>query len=98
LEVLSASQVGVPLPEDTRSASAPLLTKAGVKSWSEFMKTAKCVGLELENNQLTLIPHRQIPRSRGSLEGIEGQHIVLPADTPPEKIGAALEEAFARCQ
>jgi hypothetical protein len=61
------------------------------------MKKAKCVGLELENNQLTFIPHRQIPQSKGSLEGIEGRDIVLPADAAPEEVGAALEEAMSRC-
>lgn len=97
LEVLNASQEGLPLPEDTRSVIVPLLTKAEVRSWPEFMKKAKCVGLELENNQLTLIPHRQIPQSKGSLEGIEGQDIVLPANASLEEIGAALEEAMNRC-
>jgi hypothetical protein len=98
LEVLNASQQGVPLPEDTGSVIAPLLTRAGVKSWPEFMKKAKGVGLELEGNQLTVTPHRQIPRSKGALEGIEDQHILLPADASPDEIGAALEEAMSRCQ
>jgi hypothetical protein len=98
LEVLKASQQSVPLPEDTGSVIVPLLTEAGVRSWTEFMKKAKAVGLELENNQLTIIPHRQMPRSKGALQGIEGQHIVLPADAPPEEVGAALEEAMTRCQ
>jgi hypothetical protein len=97
-EVLAASREGVPLPEDTDAEIIPLLKRAGVKYWSQFMKKAKCVGLELESNHLTIRPYRQIPRGKGAVEGIEGQHIVLPADASPEEVGAALEEAMSRCQ
>jgi hypothetical protein len=96
VEVLNASREGVPLPEDTDAGIIPLLTKARVKSWSQFMKKAKCVGLELENNQLTIRPYGQIPHSKGAMEGIEGQHIVLAPDASPEEVGAGLEEAMRR--
>jgi|SRR5579875_785317 len=98
LEVLNASQQGIPLPEDTRSVIVPLLTKAGARSWTEFVKKAKCVGLELEGDKLTLMPHRKFPRSKDALEGITEQAVVLAANASPEEVGAALEEAFARCQ
>jgi hypothetical protein len=98
LEVLNASQQGIPLPQDTGSVIVPLLTKAGARSWTEFMKKAKCVGLELEGDKLTIMPHRKLPRPKGALEGMPEKAIVLSADTSAEEIGAALEEAMSRCQ
>jgi hypothetical protein len=98
LEVLGASQQGLPLPENPSSVIAPLLAKVGVRSWREFMKKARGIGLELEMSQLTVTPHRQLPRSKGALEGVESQQILLPADAAPEEIGAALEEAMSRSQ
>jgi hypothetical protein len=98
VKTLKASQNGLPLPADTSAVVAPLLAEAGTPSWSAFVRTAKCVGLEMESGRLTIIPHRQIPRSKGSLEGIEGQEIVLSADAAVETIGTSLEEAFARCE
>jgi hypothetical protein len=98
MEALNASRHGVPVPADNEDLVGPMLALAGVKSWSVFVKKAKCVGLELENNRLTLMPHRPMPRSKGALEGIPEQALVLPADASPEEIGAALEEAMSRCQ
>jgi len=98
LEVLNSSREDVSLPEDTSAVIAPLLSKAGVDLWPTFMKKARYVELERENNQLILIPNREIPRSKGSLEGIPKRSIVMSADTAPEAIGLALEDAFARCE
>jgi hypothetical protein len=80
LGVVGASQEGVPLPEDTSSVVIPMLTKVGAKSWSAFMKKARCVGLEFENGKLRLMPYRPLPRSKGALEGITEQAMVLPAN------------------
>jgi hypothetical protein len=98
MEVLNASRQGVPVPADNENLVAPLLALAKVKSWAAFMKNGKCIGLELENGCLTIMPHRKFPRPKGALEGISEQAIVLSADASPEAIGSALEEAMSRCK
>ncbi len=97
IEALNASQHGVPVPADNEDLVGPLLALAGVKSWAAFMSKAKYIGLELENDQVTVMPHRKLPRPKGALEGMPEKAIVLPADASAEEIGAALEEAMSRC-
>jgi hypothetical protein len=98
LEVLRASTEGVPTPTDPNWIPVPLFSKAGVWDWSAFMQTAKCVGIELEQEQLTITPHEQIPESGGALEGIAEKAIMLPVNASLEEIGAALEKAMGDCK
>jgi hypothetical protein len=94
-EMLEASQEGVPVPNDPNTLVIPLLQLAQVSSWGAFMKNAKCVVLELENNRLRVIPQRQLRRPKGAMEEMTEKAIVLSLDTLPEVMGAALERGLA---
>jgi hypothetical protein len=98
LEVLKLSILEIPRSDDSESVIAPLLTKAGASSWREFARKAKSVGLELQGDKLTVIPYRRFGRSKDAFEGIPDEAIVLAADSSPEDVGAALEEAMSRCR
>jgi hypothetical protein len=95
IDALSASKEGVPLPDDPESNVVPMLTEAGVSSWNEFMKRAKCVGLELENDLLTIMPYKKLRRPKGALEGIPEKGFAISAAASRDEIGAALEAAMA---
>jgi hypothetical protein len=94
-EMLDASQEGVPVPNDPNTLVIPLLRMAQVSTWAAFMKNAKCVVLELENNSLRVIPQRQLPRPKGAMEEMTEKAIVLPLDALPELLGAALQRGLA---
>src|SRR5262249_32864040 len=98
LAALSASVQGVPTPLDDDDLVGSILALAGVRSWATFMERAKCVGLHVQDNKLTIMPHKKRSRPKGALQGIAGQSIVLPADATPEEIGQAIEEVFNRCE
>jgi hypothetical protein len=97
LAVLNASQEGVPHPTNWSGLVAPLLELAGVKSWATFMKGAACLNLEVEGEQLKVIPNRNLGPKEG-FEPVPENAVELPFPSSPGQIGAALEEALARCQ
>src|SRR5262249_406771 len=98
LEAVRCSEDSVPLPKDTSSVIAPLLSMAKANSWPQFVQTAKCIMIELENGQLKIIPHRKLPRPKGALQSLPEGAISLSEDSAGEEVGAALEEAFSRCR
>ena len=55
---LAASREGVPHPDRFTDLFNPILSLAGVKSFGVFMKSAKCVEVELDAAIVTLIPTR----------------------------------------
>jgi len=96
-QALSESRQGVPLPKPEDNLVAEILHMANVKSWSAFMRSAKCISLELENGRLSIVPYCK-QGSKGALGSIPEKVIELAADASPEEVGAAMEEAFTRCQ
>lgn len=99
LAVLNASRVSVPHPkqEEWSGVFAPMLQLAGVKSLKAFEKDAVCCGLEVEEGQLSIIPHRKLGPNQ-EYEPIAAKTVKLPFDSPLADVGAALEEGFSRCQ
>lgn len=57
-ECLAASNEGVPQPRSFANLFDPVLSLAGVKSFNTFVKSAKCVEVELDGETATLIPTR----------------------------------------
>jgi hypothetical protein len=96
-EALDASHEAVPHPTNWNGLLSPLLELAGVKSWATFMRSAKCLNVEAEDERLTIIPQRNLGPKEG-YESLSEKTIEFPLGSRPEEIGAALEEAFARCQ
>ncbi|KPL66750.1 hypothetical protein SZ64_00710 [Erythrobacter sp. SG61-1L] len=55
---LDASREGVPHPKSFANLFDPVLALAGVKSFNTFVKSAKCVEVEMVGETATLIPTR----------------------------------------
>jgi hypothetical protein len=96
LSVLTASAGPVPHPkqEEWGNVFAPMLDLAEATSLSAFERDATCCGLEIDAGELRLIPNR---RRKGYIE-IPDRAIKLDLASPNAAIGAALDDAFARCE
>lgn len=97
IKILNASQENVPHPTNWSGLIGPLLELAGVKTWSTFMKKARCLNLEADSGQLKIIPNRNLGPKSG-FEPNQANSIELPFSSSTDQIGAALEEGFSRCQ
>jgi hypothetical protein len=60
---LDRSRTGVETPRPSADLTGPLLAAAKVKSWSTFIRGAKCVSAGLEDGLITLTPQRRMQAS-----------------------------------
>lgn len=82
-ECLTASREGVPHPASFANLFDPVLDLAGVKSFNTFVKSAKCVEIEAnDDTTVTLIPTRN--------DGAEDGFAPLPS-----RVEAVLGSNFA---
>lgn len=68
-QVLAASRVGIVDPGDSDDDDFPLLELAGVKSWVQFMKGARCVSIRTPDGVLSLRSYRAGGRALCPLMG-----------------------------
>jgi hypothetical protein len=62
---LALSREGVPTPRSSVDLTVPLLTAAGVASWSTFVKAAQYVGIRQDGDMIKITPYKNL----GSKEG-----------------------------
>lgn len=93
---LDASEINVPHPTDWDHGLEHLLSAAGVKSWSTFAKSALCVEIDAEGEELILTPTSNEGPSNGYEHSSQTLSISLPASNTV--IGARLREAFLRAK
>jgi hypothetical protein len=91
LTVLDGSKENIAHPTSWTGRFDVVLKLAGVKTWSVFAKSAKCVQIEFETNRISFLPTRNL----GAKDGFEP----LPAkvlSSPPEsrRLGTELLRAF----
>jgi hypothetical protein len=91
-ECLAASSEGMSHPKSFGGLFDPVLSLAGVKSFNTFVKAAKCVEVELDDQTAILIPTRN--------EGSEDGFVPLPeksqiANNENEALGSAAISALA---
>ena len=65
LEVLESSSENVPHPKSWANLFDPILRLAKLKSWGTFVKSAKCVEVEFDGQQVDFIPTKNM----GEFEG-----------------------------
>jgi hypothetical protein len=65
VEALSRSRSPVPTPEPDVDLVRPLISAAGVSSWSAFSKSAKCVDVLLDDGKLEITPYANMGGSDG---------------------------------
>jgi hypothetical protein len=78
---LDGTKMGVPHPAEWAHVLDPLLTLAGVKGWTTFMRGATCVEIDADGGHLTLLP----TTNRGPREGFiheTSKQIVLDEGSP----------------
>jgi hypothetical protein len=98
IQVLNACKHGLPVPDPNESHFSELLEVAKVGSWSVFAKKAKCIGVAMENDQIIVTPWQKMKRYKGAFEPVPEKAIIMPANSSPEEVGAAIEEAMSRCE
>ena len=97
LEALLASRDSVPHPKEVDAVVRPLLKAAGVKSWRAFARDACACGVEAEGDCLRFIPHRRLGSS-ATFVPIAEKAFAVSVSSPPDKIGAALDDALESCE
>ncbi|MBX9792283.1 MAG: hypothetical protein K2Y37_25570 [Pirellulales bacterium] len=95
-EALAASRTGIPHPTDWDAVEFPLPAMAGVRSWEQFAKRAKCVAVEDENGTLRIIPYKKKDH-KGSFEQLKTA-VTVRNDVTPAEIGEAVIKAFEMCE
>src|SRR5262245_55043422 len=57
-DAVKASTVGIAHPENWHLVADPLPELAGVRSWTTFMKSARCVSIEASGGSIELRPNK----------------------------------------
>ena len=91
-QALEVSKVDVPHPTSWKGLFDPVLKLAGVKSWSTFVKSAKCVEVELDEDGIWLIPTRNLGAD-GGFDRI-GRHACSAMRSDATDLGQALVRAL----
>jgi len=90
-DVLDGSQENVPHPKQWKGGFDPVMQLAGVKSWSSFARSAKCVGIEFATNRVSFVPTKNL----GARDGFEPIEAKRRTSSPvKDDVGAALLRAF----
>ncbi len=95
-QALEVSKSDVPHPTSWKGLFDPVLQLAGVKSWSTFVKSAKCVEVELDEDGIWLIPMRNLG-ANGGFDRI-GRDVCLGRESDPMALGRALVSALEAAQ
>jgi hypothetical protein len=88
--------LGIPHPTSWNTINDELLHEAGVKSWSTFGKTAKCLNVEFESH-IRISP----TRNGGSQEGfviIADKVSTVPSTLTPAEFGKNVKQALEHCE
>ena len=75
-----------------------LMKTYGYKTKRALFKSMKNCNIECKDDVITISPTNHERLEGWGAEGIsKDDHVKIPADSPPEEIGAALRLAFSRC-
>lgn len=91
-ECLEASGEGVPHPKSFTNLFDPVLALAGVRSFNTFVKSAKCVEVEMDDGVVTLIPTRNEGVEEGFVPLANRTQVELGSD---EQLGTAALSALS---
>jgi CDI immunity protein len=87
-------------PASSDGVATPLLTAAGVRSWTALARVASMCALQLTDGELVFTPTRN-----GGLTGpdrgyheLTGGRLVIPISSADAELGEALTTCVARCQ
>lgn len=97
LDALSRWRTEIPHPEfgTWDRHLRPFLEAFAIRSWSEFSRGGRIVGVEHEESSLNLVPQKR--ESHEGYARLEERTIRLPPDASPETIGRGVRGALALC-
>lgn len=93
---LEGSREEVDHPTDFRELITPLLSLANTKSWATFSRKARCCTVEMDDKNITFVPHDNL----GSREGLEPRNdraTGLAIGASREEVGEWLDRALDTC-
>lgn len=96
LKALEASRQGLPQPEDWATVMEPLLEASGARKWPDFLKEARCMGVEQRGDVLSVVPTKNLGEE-GGFEPLVSE-AVRPGGASTVALARALEEALERCR
>jgi hypothetical protein len=92
-QALDLSQEGVSTPQPDARIDKPLLTAAGVGSWTTFMKLSKHVSVSSDGSLLKVTTSRNL----GSKEGFEPEpDMAVPSATSVSALGQIVADLLSR--
>ncbi len=94
-QAIQASKQGVPHPTSWKGLFDPVLSLAGVKSWSTFAKSARCVGLEWETDCVSIVSTENLGAD-GGFNDTERNNLPAAVLSDPQALGSALLAAFEK--
>lgn len=96
LRALGESRQGLPHPPDLAAVMAPLLEASGARKWPDFLKVARCLGVERRGEALRVVPTRNLGEE-GGFEPLVPE--AVPVDRPEAAaLARALGSALAQCR
>jgi len=91
LTVLDGSKENIAHPTSWTGQFDVVLKLAGVRTWSVFAKSAKCVEIEFETNRISFLPTRNLG-GKGGFEPLSTKVLSSPPESP--RLGTELLHAF----
>jgi hypothetical protein len=97
LIVLGSSHSPIPHPTRHGGLVDALLKLAKVRSWLNFTRGTKAVGIDRDEQGFKFTPDKN-EGGRGYFTPLSDKVFRLPADAPAKDLGLALEKAFSLCE
>ena len=95
MHALTESRQGLPHPADLAAVMEPLLEASGARKWPDFLKVARCLGVERRGDELRVVPTRNLGEE-GGFEPLVTEAVKV--DRPEAgALARALETALGRC-
>jgi hypothetical protein len=94
LTTLASSQTGIPHPKSWTHLNEPLLKASGVKTWSTFGKSARCVDVK-QAEFIAVTPTKNGGKDGGGFVSVTSHVETLPSNSTAEDVGDAVKRAFA---
>ena len=77
---------------------ADTMAKYGYKTKTKMFRYMDNCSLDMKDNKITVAPYHHRALEAWSGQDLEGKNnVIIPADSSPAEIGAALKLAFSRC-
>jgi hypothetical protein len=98
IDALNSSKEQMPHPTTWKSIFDPILKLSGSKSWNNFVKSTRCVEIELDENIICFIPTLNQGEKEGFSQLSSKKISVNSLSVTYDKMGECLLEVFNNCE